>query len=157
MSHTLVSETNRVLQSNKDALVPLLAQRRAMQSAQQNLQSELEQLQLLDGALATNERLIRSAMIDAERVMRDAAGRRRPEVDEVLVCPTAVGTQLYALVAEEQACKDARMALVRALDRGRVGVEVFVRQTRSIAREEFLKKALVRKIAKGMGLDEQKW
>jgi ESCRT-I complex subunit TSG101 len=96
-------------------------------------------------------------MVEAEKVMRDAAGRRRPEVDEVLVCPTMVGSQLYALVAEEKACGDARVALGRGLDKGRLPLDVFVKQTRSIAREEFLKKALIRKIAQGMGLDERAW
>lgn len=89
--------------------------------------------------------------------MRDAQGRRRPEVDEVLVCPTIVGGQLYTLVAEEKACEEARLALGRGLDKGRVGLEVFVKQTRTLAREEFLKKALIRKVARGMGLDDARW
>ena len=89
--------------------------------------------------------------------MRDAAGRRRPDVDEVVVCPTVVGSQLYNLVADMKACEEARGALGRGLDRGRVGLEIFVKQTRSLAREEFLKKALARKVARGMGLDERKW
>jgi ESCRT-I complex subunit TSG101 len=128
-----------------------------MQRAHDTLQSELDQLDQLDAILDNNERVIRGAMLEAEQVMREAAGRRRPEVDEVLVCPTAVGSQFYTLVAEEQACEDARVALGRGLDRGRLSLEVFVKQTRSLAREEFLKKALIRKIARGMGLDEKKW
>jgi len=77
-----------------------------------------------------------------------------PDVDEVLVAPTVVGGQLYALCAEERACADALFVLARALDKGRVGVDVFIKQTRSLAREQFLKKALIKKIAKGMALEE---
>jgi ESCRT-I complex subunit TSG101 len=121
------------------------------------LQRELEQLQHLDATLETNERVLRSAMSEADQVMRDAAGRRRPQVDEVLVCPTVVGSQLYALVADEKACGDSRVALGRGLDKGRLSLDIFVKQTRSIAREEFLKKALIQKIATGMGLDERQW
>jgi len=96
-------------------------------------------------------------MQEAEKVMKDAAGRPRPDIDDVLVCPTVVGSQLYSLVADEKACEDARVALGRGLDKGRITLDVFVKQTRSLAREEFLKKALIRKIALGMGLEEHPW
>lgn len=91
-------------------------------------------------------------MRDADNVIAEAKHRTVPPVDEVLVAPTVVGEQLYELVAEERACVEARGVLARALDRGRVGVEVWVRVNRGVAREEFLKKALVRKCASGLGL-----
>jgi ESCRT-I complex subunit TSG101 len=157
LSQTLVAQTHRTLESNKSAVAPLLAQQSALRNAQQVLQSELEQLQQLDGILDTNERVLGKAMHEAEQVMRDAAGRRRPEVDEILVCPTVVGSQLYNLVADQKSCEEARLMLIRGLDRGRINLDVFVKQTRSLAREEFLKKALLKKVARGMGLDERQW
>ena len=75
-----------------------------------------------------------------------------PAVDEVLVAPTVVGEQLYGLVADERALAETRAVLGRALDRGRMGTEGWARGVRGLAREEFLKKALVRKCADGMGL-----
>lgn len=86
--------------------------------------------------------------------MASASKRQPPSVDEVLVAPTVVGGQLYELVAEEQAIGDAIFVLGRGLDGGRVGVDGWLRLTRGLARERFLKKALVRKIVRGMGLDE---
>lgn len=157
LSQALVSQTNQIIASNTSATTSLEAQQFALRSAHAVLQAELEQLEQLDRALESNERILRGAMQEAEQVMRDASGRRRPEVDEILVCPTVVGGQLYTLVAEEKACEEARLALGRGLDKGRVGLEVFVKQTRTLAREEFLKKALIRKVAKGMGLDGERW
>jgi ESCRT-I complex subunit TSG101 len=157
LSQTLVAQTYRTLESNKSAVAPLLAQQSALRNAQQVLQSELEQLQQLDGILDINERVLGKAMHEAEQVMRDAAGRRRPEVDEILVCPTVVGSQLYNLVADQKSCEEARLMLIRGLDRGRINLDVFVKQTRSLSREEFLKKALLKKVARGMGLDERQW
>lgn len=92
-------------------------------------------------------------MRDADVVIVEAAGRKRPEIDEVLCAPTAVGKQVYELVAEKAGCESARMALGRALDRGRVPCEVWARQVRGVAREEFLKMVVIRKIAKGLGLE----
>jgi len=97
-------------------------------------------------------------MRDADNVIAEAKHTTVPQVDEVLVAPTVVGGQLYVLVAEERACVEARGVLGRALDRGRVGVETWVRASRGVAREEFLKKVLVRKCARGMGLREgEEW
>jgi ESCRT-I complex subunit TSG101 len=151
-----------------------MAQQAALQTAYTRLQAELDQLQQLDAALASNEKILRDAMLEADRVMDDAKRRKVPDVDEVLVAPTVVGGQLYGLAAEEKGIADALFVLGRALDAGRVGAEVFVKvsahlrvesvgavqrvngeqQTRSLAREQFLKKALIKKIARGMGLDE---
>jgi ESCRT-I complex subunit TSG101 len=57
------------------------------------------------------------------------------------------------LVCEERALGDALFVLSKAVERGRVAPAVFVKMTRSLAREWFLKKALVRKVAVGVGLD----
>ena len=74
--------------------------------------------------------------------------------DEVLVAPTVVGKQLYDLVAEEQGLQHALYALQAALVRGVIGVDSWSRHTRGLAREAFLKRALIRKIGRGMGLEE---
>ena len=58
----------------------------------------------------------------------------------------------YDVVAEERALADAIFVLGRAVERGRITPTVFARTTRSLAREWYLKKALARKIGKGMGL-----
>lgn len=69
------------------------------------------------------------------------------------MAPTVVGEQLYRLVAEERAIAEAMFVLGRALDKGRVGGDVFVRQMRGLARERFLKKVGVGKCARGLGLE----
>lgn len=130
------------------------AQQSALRETHGRLQAELDQLQQLDAALASNEQILRNAMVEADRVMEEARTRKVPDVDDVLVAPTLVGGQLYSLCAEERACADALFVISRALDKGRVGADVFIKQTRSLAREQFLKKALVKKIAKGMALDD---
>jgi ESCRT-I complex subunit TSG101 len=157
LSQMLVVQTHQAISSNENAVVSLRAQDTALRNAHSALMHEMQQVSELDAALDSNERVLRGAMHEAERVMQDARGRRKPEVDELLVCPTVVGSQLYATVAEEKACEEARLALGRLLDAGRIPVEVFVRQSRTLGREVYRKKALGRKIAKGMALDERKW
>ncbi|KAF2502640.1 UEV-domain-containing protein [Lophium mytilinum] len=154
LSSTLVAQLRQNITDNTNAIAPLQAQQQALREAHSRLQSELDQLQQLDAALASNEHILRDAMVEADRVMEDARTRKVPDVDDVLVAPFVVGGQLYTLCAEERACADALFVLGRALDKGRVGADVFIKQTRSLAREQFLKKALIKKISKGMALDE---
>ncbi|KAJ4354880.1 Suppressor protein stp22 of temperature-sensitive alpha-factor receptor and arginine permease [Ascochyta clinopodiicola] len=154
LSQALVAQTRQTVASNQAAVAPLRAQQQALQTAYSRLQAELGELHQLDAALASNEQILKGAMVEADRAMDDARRRQAPDVDDVLVAPTVVGQQLYTLAAEERGIADALFVLGRALDRGRITADVFVKQTRSLAREQFLKKALVKKIAKGMALDE---
>lgn len=85
-------------------------------------------------------------------MIENSAHRQPPSVDELLVAPTVVGNQLYEVASEERSLGDALFVLGRAVERGRVSPAVFARMTRGLAREWFLKKALVKKIGKGMGL-----
>jgi hypothetical protein len=66
-------------------------------------------------------------MIEADRVMEDARRRQAPDVDDVLVAPTFVGGQLYTLAAEEKGIADALFVLGRALDKGRISADIFVK------------------------------
>ncbi|KAJ9638971.1 Suppressor protein stp22 of temperature-sensitive alpha-factor receptor and arginine permease [Coniosporium tulheliwenetii] len=150
LSTSLVSQIRKTVADNNAAVAPLQAQQSALRTATSRLESELSQLQQLDAALASNEQILRNAMREADRVMEDAGRRTVPDVDDVLVAPHAVGNQLYALVAEEKACADAVNILGRALDRGRLGLMFSLR---AVAREQFLKKMLIKKIERGMGLD----
>ncbi|PVI05207.1 UEV-domain-containing protein [Periconia macrospinosa] len=154
LSTSLIAQLTRTVTQNNAAIAPLQAQQAALQSAYATLQSEIDQLQQLDAALASNENILRDAMREADRVMEDARRRKAPDVDDVLVAPTVVGGQLYSVAAEERALAEALFVLGRALDKGRIGGDVFVKQTRTLAREQFLKKALVKKIARGMGLTD---
>ncbi|KAI8942952.1 hypothetical protein NX059_000991 [Plenodomus lindquistii] len=154
LSQTLVAQIRQTVSSNHSAIGPLQAQQHALQAAHARLQAELGELQQLDASLASNEQVLKGAMVEADRVMDDARRRPVPDVDDVLVAPTLVGGQLYTLAAEEKGIADAIFVLGRALDKGRVGTEVFVKQTRSLAREQFMRKALIKKIAQGMALNE---
>ena len=127
LSTTLVAQTRQTVSQNNAAVLPLQAQQSALQNAHARLQAELDQLQQLAAALASNERILRDAMHEADRVMDDARRRKAPDVDDVLVAPTVVGGQLYGVAAEERGIAEALFVLGSALDRGRVGADVFVK------------------------------
>ncbi|KAL8767996.1 MAG: hypothetical protein Q9209_005667 [Squamulea sp. 1 TL-2023] len=158
LSQTLTQQIQSTYESNMSAIPPLRAQQAALNEALNSINQEITQLNDLQGLLDSNEKILRQAMLDADKVLEDAKRRDVPAVEEVLVAPTVVAGQLYENVVEERVLEECRTVVGKALDKGRVGGDVWAKQTRSLAREEFLKKALIKKISRGMGLaQEERW
>lgn len=130
----------------------LEAQQSAMLSAMSALQAEMGQLTQLSNVIASNTNILHDALRKADAVIEGSRNYVVPDIDELLVAPTVVANQLYRVVAEERALGDAIFMLGRAVERGRISPAAFAKMTRSLAREWYLKKALARKIAQGMGL-----
>lgn len=118
-----------------------------------NMQAEIQALESLNTLLNSNTNILHTALHDADAVIKSSQHRTAPNVDELLVAPTVVANQLYDLVCEERSLGDTLFVLSRAVERGRITPAVFAKLTRTLAREWYLKKALVKKIGKGMGLN----
>lgn len=117
-----------------------------------SMNAEIQALESLNSLLTSNTNILHSALHEADAVISSSQHRTPPNIDELLVAPTVVANQLYELVCEERSLGDALFVLGRAVEKGRIEPAVFTKMTRSLAREWFLKKALVKKIGKGMGL-----
>ncbi|KAH7121964.1 UEV domain-containing protein [Dactylonectria estremocensis] len=152
LAQTLCAIRMRARQQNDSSMAGLQAQRTAMLSAMPALQAEAGQLTQLSNVLTSNSNILHDALHKADGVIEGSRSHPVPDVDELLVAPTVVANQLYTLVAEERALGDAIFMLGRAVERGRIAPAVFAKMTRSLAREWYLKKALVRKIGQGMAL-----
>ncbi|PMB72733.1 Tumor susceptibility 101 protein [Beauveria bassiana] len=152
LAQTLAYMRQQSRQQNESSMAGLQAQRAAMVQAMNGLQSELGQLTQLSSVISSNTNILHEALRKADGVIEGSANHAKPDIDELLVAPTVVANQLYSLVAEERALGDAIFMLGRAVERGKIPPAVFAKTTRSLAREWYLKKALARKIAQGMGM-----
>ncbi|KAJ3498965.1 hypothetical protein NLG97_g726 [Lecanicillium saksenae] len=152
LAQTLAFMRQQSRQQNESSMAGLQAQRAAMVNAMAGVQSELGQLNQLSSVLSSNTNILHDALRKADGVIEGSASHAKPDIDELLVAPTVVSNQLYNLVAEERALGDAIFMLGRAVERGKIPPAVFAKTTRSLAREWYLKKALARKIAQGMGM-----
>ncbi|TKX18209.1 UEV domain-containing protein [Elsinoe australis] len=153
LSQSLVTLATSQITQSQSALGPLSAQQSALHQAYSTLQSEIHQLQSLDHILATNESILHQSIRDCNAVIESSRKMPQPNIDEVLVAPTIAAQQLWNLCAEEAGIREASWCLQRAVGAGRVSGSEFVRQTRALAREAFLKMALARKVARGLGLE----
>jgi ESCRT-I complex subunit TSG101 len=151
-----VQQAQQKVNQNLSAIAPLQAQQQALYTAQERLQAEIRQLEQLDQTLSINEAILHRSIQDCDRTIETAKSKKQPPIDEVLIAPTMVANQLWTLCAEEAACREAMYVLQKANDRGRISGNDFVRQMRGLGRECFLKMALARKCAMGMGLEIRK-
>ncbi|KKZ64505.1 hypothetical protein EMCG_01384 [[Emmonsia] crescens] len=182
LSKTLTQTLQSAISQTNSGLQPLRSQSQALQAAIAALQSEISALNSFHSTLQSNTSILQQSLQRADSVIADAKLRIStttpshtsstepsssskaaavterqeatglPAIDDVLVAPTVVGKQLYDLVADERGIQRAIYALQAGLVKGRVSVETWARLTRGLAREAFLKRALVRKAGKGMGL-----
>lgn len=182
ISKTLSQTLHSNVSQSESAAHSLLSQSHSLHAAIATLQAEITSLTSLNSTLQLNTGILTDSLHRADGVIGDAqsrlstttattsspaitpssstdltspggTGTALPPIDEILVAPTVVGKQLYDLVAEEAGIQQAIYALQNALVRGVIGVETWSRHTRGLAREAFLKRALSRKVARGLGLE----
>ena len=152
LAQTLAALRQQSRSKNDASMAGLQAQRAAMLTAFGRLQQDMSDVAQLSALLTSNTDILHESLAAADNVVATSKQTPAPAIDDLLVGPTVVANQLYDLVAEERALADAVFMLGRAVERGRVSPAVFAKMTRSLAREWYLKKALVRKVGRGMGL-----
>lgn len=153
LGRAIYSQRQHTLNRTTSSLPGLDAQHKAMLNTLSNMQAEIQALESLNTLLNNNTNILHTALHDADAVIESSQHRTAPNVDELLVAPTVVANQLYDLVCEERSLGDALFVLGRAVEKGRITPAVFSKMTRTLAREWYLKKALVKKIGNGMGLN----
>ncbi|KAI5300992.1 hypothetical protein KEM56_002053, partial [Ascosphaera pollenicola] len=164
LSETLTKQLHSNIAQNHSGLELLASQADAMQAASLALVDEIARVSQLRNTISNNIEILKEGLSKADEVIRDTTGvgpngvqssepRPLPSIDETLVPPTVVHKQLHDLVISERAIQRAIYALQEALTKGRVGVDVWAKVTRGLAREAFLKRALAMKAAQGAGLD----
>jgi ESCRT-I complex subunit TSG101 len=113
---------------------------------------ERAELDKLANAAIDNEKSLDERMEAAKRAILSAKARPSPDLDDGLSAETAVHNQLYHLVADDHAIDDALYILGKALDSDRIKLDQYMKHTRWLGREQFMKRALVLKISKQLNL-----
>ncbi|KAL9604047.1 MAG: hypothetical protein Q9219_000809 [cf. Caloplaca sp. 3 TL-2023] len=127
LSEILTQQIQSTHASNMSAIPPLRAQQAALNETLNKINQEMSQLHDLQALLDSNERILRQAMVDADKVLNDAKHRDVPAVEDVLVAPTVVAGQLYENVIEAQVLEDCRAVVAKALDKGRISGDVWAK------------------------------
>ncbi|CAN6640924.1 hypothetical protein TRVA0_018S01574 [Trichomonascus vanleenenianus] len=124
----------------------------ALSVIESQMNAEKRELEAISAASAENERILVDRIEQARRVITNAKSRDEPDIDEVITAENVVYNQLYELVSEDAAIEDTIYVLGKALSKEKIGLEPFLKHTRTLAREQFFKRALVNKISTDIGL-----
>ncbi|KAI0064599.1 UEV-domain-containing protein [Artomyces pyxidatus] len=91
----------------------------------------------------------------AEKNVAELKRKGDPPVDELVCSTSIVHNQLIDLIAEDNAIEDTVYHLHRALNAGRMDLDRFLRTTRVLAEEQFMKRALIEKIQAALPMGAQ--
>lgn len=118
------------------------------------LDDEMQRLRAVRDICVANTRRL-SAMIDtAKRTTWELEARPEPDVDHMMSATSLAENQLLQLMADDQAIEDTLYQLSRALYSEQLSLDRFIKHTRMLSREQFLKRALAQNIAHGLGWDD---
>ncbi|KAJ3799906.1 Vps23 core domain-containing protein [Lentinula aff. detonsa] len=118
------------------------------------IQDEIARLEAVKAVSLNVGTRFRQTVEAAERNVQMLRNKGDVSVDELICGPTIVHNQLINLVAEDNAIEDTIYHLHRALNSGSIDLDRFLKTTRVLAEEQFMKRALIEKIQAGLPLGE---
>ncbi|WFD04337.1 suppressor protein stp22 of temperature-sensitive alpha-factor receptor and arginine permease [Malassezia obtusa] len=114
------------------------------------IQDEMQRLEAVQTVCRTHAAQLTSTMHTAQERLHDLQRRADPNVDAMLAATSLVENQLAQLLAEDAALEDTMYQLGRALLAEQLSLDRFIKQTRMLSREQFLRRALAKKIQDGL-------
>ncbi|SNX83878.1 related to Tumor susceptibility gene 101 protein [Melanopsichium pennsylvanicum] len=140
LEHTLSTSNSQlsILNSDLDRGLPAIT-------------DEMNRLKAVRDVCQTTGDRLQSSVSALTESVRTLQEREDPDPDSMVLATSIVGNQLVDLVAEDNAIEDTLYQLGRALNAERIDLERFLKQTRMLAREQFMTRALAMKISEGMG------
>ncbi|THU90728.1 UEV-domain-containing protein [Dendrothele bispora CBS 962.96] len=142
----LTSELNSLHQALALDAERLRAHQADLLAGEPAIRDEMARLEAVRDVCRTVASRYRDTVSLTEKNISDLRRKGDPEVDELVCSTTIVYNQLINLVAEDNAIEDTIYHLHRALSTGRIDLERFLRTTRVLAEEQFMKRALIEKI-----------
>ncbi|KIM49155.1 hypothetical protein M413DRAFT_15322 [Hebeloma cylindrosporum] len=148
--HKLSSELNSLSQALALDAERLRAQQSDLLAGEPAIKDEMARLEAVRDVCRTVANRTRQAVQQAESNIAELRRKGDPEVDELVCATSIVHNQLINLIADDNAIEDTIYHLHRALNAGRIDLERFLRSTRVLAEEQFMKRALIEKIQSGV-------
>ncbi|GAB5588959.1 Suppressor protein stp22 of temperature-sensitive alpha-factor receptor and arginine permease [Umbelopsis nana] len=128
----------------------LLEANKQLNMGEQQLAYEQQVLVDVKQRLQSNIELVKQKNKDVDKTLEEVNALPDVVVDESLCGTTVVYNQLFDLVAEDNAIVDTIYYLSRALNTEVIDLATFMKLTRTLSKEQFMKRALVQKIRENM-------
>ncbi|KAG2172955.1 hypothetical protein INT44_004696 [Umbelopsis vinacea] len=129
----------------------LLEANKQLNSGEHQIAYEHQVLVDVKQRLQNNIEIVKQKNQELEKAVEDLNAIPDIEVDESLCGTTVVYNQLFDLVAEDNAVVDTIYYLSRALNSEVIDLATFMKLTRALSKDQFMKRALVQKIRDSVG------
>ncbi|KAJ7582749.1 UEV domain-containing protein [Mycena floridula] len=153
--HKLSSELASLAQVMHLDAERLRAQQADLLLGEPAIRDEMGRLEAVGDVCRNVAGRLKQTVNQADQNVAELRRKGDPEVDELVCSTSIVHNQLINLVAEDNAIEDTIYHLHRALNTGRIDLERFLRTSRVLAEEQFMKRALIEKIQMGMPMGSQ--
>ncbi|KAF9428156.1 hypothetical protein BGZ94_003236 [Podila epigama] len=145
-------EFNTASSREMDNLVTVNKQ---LNMAESRTKAEIQSLKELNAKIQYNITTLSRCIEQLTSKIEQIRSWPEEPVDEIICGSSVVHNQLFELVAEEIAIEDTIYYLGKALSQDKVELNAYMKHLRNLSREQFMKKALIKKVKSQLGLVEQ--
>ncbi|GAA5903824.1 uncharacterized protein JCM6883_001996 [Sporobolomyces salmoneus] len=159
--HSKLSSTLSTLHSEttQNHLEPLSLMHSDLLKAVPAIEDEMARLRAVRDVCLNVRNRYQEVVEEGEKRMGEYERRGEGvDVDEIVCGSTVVYTQLLDLVADDSALEDTIYALGRGLNSGTANIDLdqFLKRVRTLAREQFIKRATINKILLGLAIRRER-
>jgi ESCRT-I complex subunit TSG101 len=129
----------------------LIERREDLATGEPAIRDEMARLEAVKNVCDAVGGRLQAVVSKGDERVSDLESRGDVSVDEVVCSISIVHNQLIDLVAEDNALSDTIYHVTRALDAERIDLDRYLKAVRSLAREQYMKRALIERILNGMG------
>ncbi|KAJ1569886.1 hypothetical protein HK096_011063 [Nowakowskiella sp. JEL0078] len=124
----------------------VLASTRQLEQGDLQINEILRKLNIEKSKVINNIEILQSKNRELVESIESIKSQPDANVDEAITGGTVLNNQLLDVVAEDHAIDDTIQMLFEALDKHDTELAIFLKHVRSLAREQFMKRALIKKI-----------
>ncbi|TPX41500.1 hypothetical protein SeLEV6574_g06056 [Synchytrium endobioticum] len=131
---------------NTTKMESLLSTNRQLLDGSTRINDLLRRLTEEDQKISQNMGILDSKIKELDELLAAAKDTPKVNVDDIICGVTVLHNQLFEVVADDHAIDDALYCLGEAFGREKIDPNSYLKHIRALAREQFLKRALIRKI-----------
>ncbi|CAG8707955.1 19074_t:CDS:2 [Dentiscutata erythropus] len=125
-----------------------------LNTSKERINQEREHLFNLENKIKEKTEILKNKVAEVDKLIEKVTNMPEVSVDDILCGTTIVYNQLFELVAEDNAIEDTIYYLGKALSTERIDLNTYMKNIRTLAREQFTRRALIQKIRRQTGFDK---
>ncbi|KAG4304832.1 hypothetical protein PORY_001885 [Pneumocystis oryctolagi] len=158
----LIKQIAIILQENAEKTLKTIAQlllqvksdREKILRSQTQIEREMTELFHFKEQCEKKILILKKKIQTSRSLIEKYKGMKEPLIDDIIIPQNSLSKQFYDLVSDEKSIEDTIYVLWRLLEEERIDLDIFLKHTRNLAQEQFMKKVLIKKINKELGASE---